>query len=172
MRDAWELGYHPVVIQYRGVSGIELTSPVTYGCGQYDDVIESIEYIYQEYCKEIDRKIFAIGFSIGGNWLGMGLAKHKNGLQNRITACALWQSPTILKSATDNLSKILGGVVNRHLGYRIKKVIKANLQYLQPSFEQNFGIDLADVCENITGLTDIDRLINWKVMKESSLESY
>lgn len=80
MRDAWEIGYHPVVIQYRGVSGIELTSPVTYGCGQYDDVIESIEYIYQEYCKEIDRKIFAIGFSLGGNWLGMGLAKHKNGL--------------------------------------------------------------------------------------------
>ena len=77
VRQAYDRGYQPVVIQYRGASGMQLTSPMTYGCGQHTDVNESIEYIYQEYCSEIDRKIFALGFSLGGNWLGMGLAKHK-----------------------------------------------------------------------------------------------
>ena len=39
VREGWKLGYHPVVLQYRGQSGIELTSPLLYGCGQYEDVI-------------------------------------------------------------------------------------------------------------------------------------
>ena len=33
VRQAWKRGYQPLLIQYRGQSGIELTSPLTYGCG-------------------------------------------------------------------------------------------------------------------------------------------
>ena len=31
--DARDKGYHPVLVQYRGASGVEFTSPMTYGCG-------------------------------------------------------------------------------------------------------------------------------------------
>ena len=46
VREAWQRGYQPVLIQYRGASGIEFSSPVTIGSGQYEDVFESIEYVY------------------------------------------------------------------------------------------------------------------------------
>jgi predicted alpha/beta-fold hydrolase len=85
---AAKAGYQPVLIQYRGSSGIELTSPMTYGCGQYQDVTEAIDYIHEEYCVEIDRKIFALGFSMGGNWLGMALCKNKHSFSDKIVAAA------------------------------------------------------------------------------------
>ena len=112
---------------------MQLTSPMTYGCGQHSDVNESIEYIYQEYCSEIDRKIFALGFSLGGNWLGMGLAKHKYGLKNRVTAAALWQSPTIFEKATENLKTTLWGMVDWSVGQKIKSVLIQNMKYLSPN---------------------------------------
>ena len=119
-----------------------LTSPVTYGCGQYSDVIESIEYIYQEYCSEIDRKIFALGFSLGGNWLGMGLAKHKYGLKNRVTAAALWQSPTIFAKASENLKTALWGMIDKSVGKKLKAGFVQNVKYLSPTFEQNHNVNL------------------------------
>ena len=33
VKEAWSKGYHPVLMQYRGQSGIEMTSPLLYGCG-------------------------------------------------------------------------------------------------------------------------------------------
>ena len=64
-----------------------------YGVGEYKDLIESIDYIYEEYCKHNDRKIFAIGFSLGSNWLGMALGKHKYGLSDKVLASACVQCP-------------------------------------------------------------------------------
>lgn len=54
-RLAFNQGYQPVLVQFRGASGVKLTSPQTYGCGQWLDVEESVSYIYDEYCKEINR---------------------------------------------------------------------------------------------------------------------
>lgn len=54
-RHAYSEGYQPVLVQFRGASGVKLTSPKTYGCGQWLDVEESVSYIYDEYCREINR---------------------------------------------------------------------------------------------------------------------
>jgi predicted alpha/beta-fold hydrolase len=40
-----------------------------------------------------------IGFSMGGNWLGMALSKHKKGLEDKIVACACIQSPLKMQTA-------------------------------------------------------------------------
>lgn len=47
VRDAANQGYLCVIIQQRGASGIELTSPMTYGIGQYWDVTEAIDHIHE-----------------------------------------------------------------------------------------------------------------------------
>ena len=96
-------GYHPVLLQYRGQSGIQMTSPLLYGCGQYEDVIQAVNYIHDEYCREIDRKIFCAGFSMGGNWLGMALCKDKRGLVDKVVATACIQCPSKVKESYENL---------------------------------------------------------------------
>ena len=133
-------------MNYRGSSGVKMTSPVLFGSGDYDDVLESIEYVFQEYCREIDRKIFVIGFSLGGNWLGMSLGKHQNGLRDRIVAATLWQSPTKLKASTKNLTSCLGGLINSNLGNKHKKVLLKNMQYLYPMVKQIHNLDLKKFC--------------------------
>jgi len=75
-------------VHYRGAAGIELSSPKTYGCGEYPDVTEAINYIFEEYCREIDRKIFIMGFSMGGNWVGMALGKDIENFSDKIVAAA------------------------------------------------------------------------------------
>ena len=102
----------------------------------------------------------------------MGLAKHQNGLRDRVVAATLWQSPTVLKTATKNIAACLGGLVNSSLGNRHKKVLLRNMQYLRPNFLQNYDVDLEKLCANMEGITDIDKKISWKVCKEKSLDDY
>jgi len=117
-REGWARGYHPVLLQYRGMSGIKFTSPLLYGCGQYQDVIQAINHIHEEYCKEIDRKIFAAGFSLGGNWLGMALCKDKRGLSDKITASCCMECPTKVSASYKNMKAAWGGFINWALGKR------------------------------------------------------
>lgn len=116
-RRAFDMGYQPVLVQFRGASGVKLTSPLTYGCGQWWDVEESVSYIYDEYCKDIKRQIFAIGFSLGGNWLALALGKSEK-LNSMISASSCVESPLVVSKAMNNLKHCWGGAINRNLGRR------------------------------------------------------
>lgn len=133
-RRAFEQGYQPVLVQFRGASGVKLTSPKTYGCGQWQDVEETISYIHAEYCKDISRQLFTIGFSLGGNWVALALGKSKK-LNSMITASACIESPLIIPKALHNLKTCWNGAINWNLGRRYKTQFKHNEEYLVPAFK-------------------------------------
>ena len=135
VREGWKRGYHPVLLQYRGSSGLEMTSPLLNHVGQYEDVIQVVNYIHDEYCREIDRKIFTVGFSMGANWLGMALCKDKRGLADKVVASACMQAPAKVNVAYVNMQKAWGGFITWGLGIRVSSVIKTNLDYLIPVYK-------------------------------------
>lgn len=63
-------GYETVVINYRGLCGVELATPKLYYSMAVNDVIEPMNYIFEKYCKSQNRPTFAIGVSMGSNILG------------------------------------------------------------------------------------------------------
>lgn len=102
----------------------------------------------------------------------MGLAKHKHGLKNMVTAAALWQSPTIFGKASENIKTALWGMVDKNVGRKLKSGLIKNEKYLTPSLQQNYKVNLPEVLKLINGVTDIDLYINWKTHNEPSLEAY
>ena len=79
---------------------------------------EAIEYIFDEYCRETDRKIYAMGFSMGGNWLGMALAKGQ--ISNKIVAAVCMQSPAKMRQSFLNMKAAWNGFINWGLGKGIR----------------------------------------------------
>lgn len=52
-----------------------LTSGMTISSGQWSDVHQVVEYVFNEYCLETKRKLFVVGFSLSGNWVALALGK-------------------------------------------------------------------------------------------------
>ena len=129
-----------------------MTSPLLYGCGQYEDVIQAVNYIHDEYCREIDRKIFCTGFSMGANRLGMALCKDKRGLADKVVATACMQCPSKVRESYINLQSAWGGFITWALGYRFKQVVKANLDYLVPVYKQLYNFDMVNFINNLKGV--------------------
>lgn len=107
-------------MQYRGYSDIKLTSPMTMGCGQWKDVYEVVSYIYNEYCRATNRKLFVMGFSLGGNWVALALAKKSEEMKKMVTACVCLQPPHWVREAYHNLQRVWHGAINAGLGHKFK----------------------------------------------------
>ena len=61
--------YDVVVINFRGLGGAELATPKLHHYGAWEDALEPMTYIFNKYCKNQNRKAFAVGLSMGGNIL-------------------------------------------------------------------------------------------------------
>ena len=85
-------GWRPVVLNYRGCGGLELTSPTLYCASFTDDVHLAIETIQQQYPQA---RLFAAGYSLGsmilskylseaalGHWQSAGDHVHAHALQH------------------------------------------------------------------------------------------
>lgn len=66
MRELDKNGYDSVVVHFRSSSGIMNIKPNSYHSGKTDDAMEFIESLQDKYTRS---KIFAIGYSLGGNVL-------------------------------------------------------------------------------------------------------
>lgn len=168
---AFQQGYLPVVVQFRGSSGVKLTSPMTYSSGQWSDVVESIDYIHNEYCREINRSIFAIGFSLGGNWLSLALGRSKH-LSSILEAAACIQPPLNLNHSLENMKNCCWGMLNWNIGRKYKKLLNENLDYLYPVYKQKYKIDLKHFVKNLRGVNQFEEELNWKVHKHKDFKSY
>jgi predicted alpha/beta-fold hydrolase len=103
-------------------------------------VNEAIEYVFDEYCRETDRKIYAMGFSMGGNWLGMALAKGQ--ISNKIVAAVCMQSPAKMRQSFLNMKAAWNGFINWGLGKRYKAIFDTNMDYLLPIYKKLYDVDL------------------------------
>ncbi|KAF7327693.1 AB hydrolase-1 domain-containing protein [Mycena kentingensis (nom. inval.)] len=114
------LGYRAVVINFRGCSGVPITSAKFYTGAQTDDLRQALTYISSQYP---DAPLLGLGFSIGGNVLARYLAEE--GANSRISAAAILGNPWDLVGNTLSLHKSIFG---RHLylpgmGDNVKRVI-------------------------------------------------
>jgi predicted alpha/beta-fold hydrolase len=62
-------GYEAVVINYRGLAGMELATPKLYNSMAVNDVSEPMDFIFEKYCRKQNRPTFATGVSMGANIL-------------------------------------------------------------------------------------------------------
>ena len=74
IRAATQSGFKCVVVNFRGTSGIGLTSPKIYWINTWQDIKEPIEYISDKYCSGSDlqymkRNIYAYSVSLGAGML-------------------------------------------------------------------------------------------------------
>ncbi len=71
MKQATLSGYKCVVINFRGASGVKLTSPMIYWMNTWTDLKEPIEYIQSKYCSNdyIKRNLYAFAVSLGAGML-------------------------------------------------------------------------------------------------------
>ena len=69
-------GWRPVVLNYRGCAGLQLTSPTVYCASFTDDVHLAVEEIHTQYP---DARVFAAGYSLGSLILCKYLAECGNG---------------------------------------------------------------------------------------------
>lgn len=81
-------GWRPVVLNYRGCAGLELTSPSVYCASFTDDIHLAVEEIQRQYP---EAHLFAAGYSLGSLILTKFLAE---------AALGRWQSAGKLQSSS------------------------------------------------------------------------
>ncbi|KAJ7274331.1 Alpha/Beta hydrolase protein [Mycena haematopus] len=92
------LGYRAVVVNFRGCSGVPITSPKFYTAAQTDDLRQALMYISKLYPKA---PLLGLGFSIGGNVLIRYLGEE--GENSLLCSACILGCPWDLKSNNDYL---------------------------------------------------------------------
>jgi len=92
VREATKMGLKCVVVNYRGSSYIELTSPKLYCGASWKDVQEPIEYIYEKHVKgKTGKHLFGYGVSLGANILTLYM--EETGEKCPLKAAVLYANP-------------------------------------------------------------------------------
>jgi len=100
-------GFEVVVINYRGLNGVELATPKLYNSMAYKDIQEPMKHIYDKYCKDFNRQVFGIGCSMGGNILGNMLGFE--GQECYLTAACIVAAPMKKRFCEDAIRNNLYG---------------------------------------------------------------
>ena len=87
--------------------------------------------------------MYALGFSLGANWLGMALGKRT--ISDKIEAACCMECPSKMKESFANIKTVWNGIINWGLGKRYKKIFDTNMDYLTPIYKEKYGIDLPDL---------------------------
>lgn len=96
------LGFRAVVVNFRGCSGVPLTSARFYTAAQTDDLRQAIIYITTLYPKA---PLLGLGFSMGGNILVRYLAEE--GANSRLSAARVLACPWDLQTANEQYASAL-----------------------------------------------------------------
>ncbi|KAK7033177.1 AB hydrolase-1 domain-containing protein [Favolaschia claudopus] len=108
--DQGGLGYRAVVVNFRGCSGVPITSAKLYTAAQTDDLRQALMYISNLYPKA---PLLGLGFSIGGNVLVRYLAEE--GTNSLLSSACILGCPWDLESNNNHLLK---NTLGRHLYLR------------------------------------------------------
>ncbi|KAJ7650145.1 Alpha/Beta hydrolase protein [Roridomyces roridus] len=98
------LGYRAVVVNFRGCSGVPITSPKFYTAAQTDDLRQALMFISSLYP---DAPLLGLGFSIGGNVMMRYLAEE--GPRSRLSSACILGCPWDLVTNHDHLLHTLLG---------------------------------------------------------------
>ncbi|KAJ7756513.1 Alpha/Beta hydrolase protein [Mycena maculata] len=104
------LGYRAVVVNFRGCSGVPITSPKFYTAAQTDDLRQALTFISKLYP---NAPLLGLGFSIGGNVMLRYLAEE--GVNSRLCSACVLGCPWDLVTNNEHL---LNTTLGRHLYLR------------------------------------------------------
>lgn len=130
-------GMEVAVINYRGLADAKITSPRLFCADSWEDILEPMKYMYSQYVEKTERKVFAIGFSMGANILANVLGYIGDGKEHKIKidgACVI-QAPHRMWIACRALFTSMGGFYNRRLGKNIKAVMLNHESELNEAFK-------------------------------------
>ncbi|KAJ7067011.1 AB-hydrolase YheT [Mycena amicta] len=114
------LGYRAVVVNFRGCSGVPITSPKFYTAAQTDDLRQALTYISSRFP---NAPLLGLGFSVGGNVLIRYLAEE--GVNSRLCSAAILGNPWDLVTNTLGLHESAMGrhVYLRGMGANVKQLM-------------------------------------------------
>ena len=137
MTALYEQGWYPVLMHFRGCSGTHNIRARGYHSGETGDLEYLINTLHERYP---DRKIAAVGFSLGGNVLLKYLGEH--GKDCRLDVAVAVSVPFVLNNAADRLNNGFSRIYQRHLIHLIQKRIKDKFKD-----RQDAPFDLSDICK-------------------------
>ncbi|KAJ7678864.1 Alpha/Beta hydrolase protein [Mycena polygramma] len=104
------LGFRAVVINFRGCSGVPITSQKFYTAGHTDDLRQALMYLAHKYPRA---PLLGLGFSIGANIMVRYLAEE--GSQSLLSSACVLACPWDLAQST---VRMLGSLMGRHVYLR------------------------------------------------------
>lgn len=142
-REAIEHGCHVVCIGPRGQQGIgRLTSHLTVVPGRDSDVREVVDYVHGKFCQgaAAGRKLFAAGYSIGGNMLAKMIGVDQASC--KLTAAFCCHPPMKYWETVHNMKTGYFGLCDYGCG---KKTVALNMPYADKLHEhmmKHHGFDV------------------------------
>jgi predicted alpha/beta-fold hydrolase len=119
-----KVGFNVVIMHFRGYSKKPNRFPHMYHGGQTCDLAEVINYLK---LKNINQKVFAIGFSIGGNVLLKYLGEYAN--KSAIDGAIAISVPFLLDKTQQNLSQGFSRIYQYYLLAKLKYVVLKNIAH-------------------------------------------
>eukprot|EP00347_Sterkiella_histriomuscorum_P023246 403335394 len=175
-------GYEPVVVNYRGASGMSLTSPKLYCASSQDDLREALEHIRQNYCginshkhfseehpRSRPKHIFVIGSSMGANIVANYLGEDSS--KCSMTAAVCIQPPMKIWIFSDNIQHQLYGLYDKAIAANLKMKFRHFSPALKQRYQDEFQIDLDKEIENVKSSIDLDK-VTAKVFGYTSCSDY
>ncbi|CDW89740.1 embryogenesis-associated protein emb8-like [Stylonychia lemnae] len=151
-------GYQGVVINHRGSSGLDLTSPRIYCASSQDDLREAVNFIVNNYCSSLSRNrqrdIFLVGNSLGANLLANYLGEE--GQQCPVKAACCVQPPMKIWVFSQTIRNTLYGFYDKVVAANLKKKFKHFAPGLRDRYKNELGIDIDQAIKDVKSSLDLD----------------
>ena len=137
MSESAKKGFASVLMHFRGCSGVENLKPRSYHSGESSDALVWIEYLSIKYP---NAKLFAVGYSLGGNMLLklLGESKNKSLLNAAVSVSAPLQLDICANAMKRDFSKFYQHILLKNLNIALdKKYDSHNMELLLNFKRQN-----------------------------------
>jgi predicted alpha/beta-fold hydrolase len=162
------------VMNVRGF-GTKLTSPYMISTYSYNEVREYLEYTC---LNNLDKNVFAVGFSFGGMLLARCLGSAESLPSNLIGGCGICY-PMCLQSTKNHVEPQLNGFYSKYVSKSLKKCFLENLDTIFSSkFLSNDHVVMKEkesIIEKVKSLqhvAEFDEIFTYKILNFNSCEDY
>ncbi|KAL3157532.1 hypothetical protein ABBQ32_011990 [Trebouxia sp. C0010 RCD-2024] len=163
-------GWRPVVLNYRGCAGLQLTSPAVYCASFTDDVHLAVQEIQTQFP---EARVFAAGYSLGSLILCKYLAECGNGTWKAagsgISSAVMVSNPFCMHTSKVRASKpwSIEWLYNIGLAHRIKRyIVEHNL-----ALSKHAELDMASIAQSTT-IEHLDERVVCKLYGFEAAEDY
>ncbi|KAL3159563.1 hypothetical protein ABBQ38_009979 [Trebouxia sp. C0009 RCD-2024] len=163
-------GWRPVVLNYRGCAGLQLTSPAVYCASFTDDVHLAVQEIHTQFP---EARVFAAGYSLGSLILCKYLAECGNGTWKAagsgISSAVMVSNPFCMHTSKVRASKpwSIEWLYNIGLAHRIKRyIVEHNL-----ALSKHAELDMASIAQSTT-IEHLDERVVCKLYGFEAAEDY